>query len=124
VITVPIFRTRRENVALRQKIADLQIELREERLDPITALPTRAYWTRLAEWQYPRTAAVVLIDLDPVDRTTRQRFCVLPEGLGRVPVRDMHSFLGGVACLCSMMLAGIFDRFVLPVGGESCGSMT
>lgn len=51
-------------MALRDSIANLERELQVARTDPVTGLPTRQHWTRLAEAQFPYAAAVLLVDVD------------------------------------------------------------
>jgi diguanylate cyclase (GGDEF)-like protein len=58
-------RTRRRQVTvLRDCIADLERELQAARTDPVTGLPTRQHWTRLAQAQFPAATAVLLADVD------------------------------------------------------------
>lgn len=49
---------------LRRRIIALEDELDLARTDPITHLPTRGYWSRLATTQYRTAGAVILADVD------------------------------------------------------------
>lgn len=55
---------RRQVTVLRECIAELERELRAARTDPVTGLPTRQHWTRLAEARFPSATAVLLVDVD------------------------------------------------------------
>lgn len=58
------YSTRRQVAVLRGHLAALQAELRESRTDPVTGLPTRRYWNRLAAARLEDATAVLLADLD------------------------------------------------------------
>ncbi|MGI5140251.1 hypothetical protein [Streptomyces sp. CA-106110] len=66
--------------------------LSSARRDPLTGLHTRAGWTARAEHcirRHPR-AAVILVDLDHVDRTTAGQVGVSEVAVGWRPVRDIQ----------------------------------
>lgn len=49
---------------LRARVAELETELAHERLCPLTSLPTRRYFSRLAAAAYSKAGAVLLGDID------------------------------------------------------------
>lgn len=55
---------RRQVTVLRDCITALRAELEAARTDPVTGLPTRHHWTRLAETRFPSATAVLLADVD------------------------------------------------------------
>lgn len=46
------------------RLAQLEVELRQARVDPVTGLPTRALFEQLAMAAYPSSTAVVMADID------------------------------------------------------------
>jgi GGDEF domain-containing protein len=49
---------------LRARVAQLEAELAEARTDPVTSLPTRRHFMRLAVAAFPDAGAVLLADVD------------------------------------------------------------
>lgn len=82
---------------LRAQVAQLEAELTAERLSPLTQLPGRRYFGRLAEAAYPDAGAVVLGDVD-----------------GLKAVNDRHGHRAG-----DQLFAEVADRLRTALGSAS-----
>lgn len=82
---------------LRARVAQLEAELASERQCPLTGLPTRRHFTRLAAAAYPDAGAVLLGDVD-----------------GLKDVNDRHGHQAGDA-----LLAEVADRLRTALGSAA-----
>lgn len=106
-----------ENVQLHARIADLERklaaahkELAAARIDPVTVLPTRAYWTQMATAGYAGAAAVLLADVDQLKK-----------------VNDRYGHATGDAVLAAVagrLQAALPDGTVGRLGGDEFAAST